>query len=77
MPLELEGRFSIELSDEETGRTHTLAGHYRPLDKDPESDTYEIIDYKTGKKNAESGKCWRKMCNWARTRLPSPRAGRI
>ncbi|MEK9167955.1 MAG: PD-(D/E)XK nuclease family protein [Patescibacteria group bacterium] len=48
--IELEGRFSIELSDEETGRTHTLAGTIDRLDKNPESDTYEIIDYKTGKK---------------------------
>lgn len=48
--VELEGRFSIEVSDEETGRTHTLAGIIDRLDKDPESDTYEIIDYKTGKK---------------------------
>lgn len=48
--VELEGRFSIEMPDEETGRTHTLAGIIDRLDKDPESDTYEIIDYKTGKK---------------------------
>lgn len=48
--VELEGRFSIELPDEATGRIHTLAGTIDRLDKDPNSDTYEIIDYKTGKK---------------------------
>lgn len=48
--VELEGRFSLELLDELTGKVHTLAGIIDRLDKDPESDVYEIIDYKTGKR---------------------------
>lgn len=48
--LELEGRFSLELTDEATGKVHTLAGIIDRIDKDPESEVYEIIDYKTGKK---------------------------
>jgi len=48
--VELEGRFSIPLSDEATGRTHTLSGTIDRIDKDPDSGVYEIIDYKTGKK---------------------------
>lgn len=48
--VELEGRFSLDLLDEKTGTTHTLAGIIDRLDKDPESGAYEIIDYKTGKR---------------------------
>jgi RecB family exonuclease len=48
--VELEGRFSLELLDELTGKVHTLVGIIDRLDKDPESDVYEIIDYKTGKR---------------------------
>ena len=48
--VELEGRFSLELLDEVTGKVHTLAGIIDRLDKDPESSVYEIIDYKTGKR---------------------------
>lgn len=48
--VELEGRFSLELLDDVTGKTHTLAGIIDRLDKDPESSVYEIIDYKTGKR---------------------------
>src|SRR3989344_3069015 len=48
--IELEGRFSIEISDELSGRAHTLSGIIDRIDKDPESELYEIIDYKTGKK---------------------------
>jgi len=48
--LELESRFGMELIDEETGEIHTLTGIIDRLDKNPEKDEYEIIDYKTGKK---------------------------
>jgi len=48
--VELESRFSLDIVDEETGETHTLAGIMDRLDKDPDSSRYEIIDYKTGKK---------------------------
>ncbi len=48
--VELEGRFSLDLLDEKTGTTHTLAGIIDRLDKDPETGRYEIIDYKTGKR---------------------------
>lgn len=48
--LELESRFSLEITDEKTGEVHTLAGIMDRLDKDEESGIYEIIDYKTGKK---------------------------
>ena len=48
--LELEGRFSLELLDELSGTVHTLSGIIDRIDKDIESEVYEIIDYKTGKK---------------------------
>lgn len=48
--VELEGRFSLDILDEKTGATHTLAGIIDRLDKDPETGRYEIIDYKTGKR---------------------------
>ncbi|MCR4330544.1 MAG: PD-(D/E)XK nuclease family protein [Patescibacteria group bacterium] len=48
--VELESRFQINLEDTDTGTTHTLAGFIDRIDKDPTSDVYEIIDYKTGKK---------------------------
>ncbi|NTV44170.1 MAG: PD-(D/E)XK nuclease family protein [Candidatus Yonathbacteria bacterium] len=48
--VELESRFSLDILDDETGETHTLAGIMDRLDKDPDSSKYEIIDYKTGKK---------------------------
>ncbi len=48
--VELESRFQINLKDEESGTTHTLAGFIDRIDKDTASDVYEIIDYKTGKK---------------------------
>lgn len=47
--IEMEGRFSLPLLDETSGETHTLAGVIDRIDKDPESEIYEIIDYKTGK----------------------------
>lgn len=49
-PVELESRFMVEVSDEEGGQKHTLGGIMDRLDKDPASDFYEIIDYKTGKR---------------------------
>ena len=48
--VELEGRFSLELEDESMGQVHTLAGIIDRIDKDPNSDVYEIIDSKTGKR---------------------------
>lgn len=48
--LEMEGRFSLELLDELSGQVHTLSGIIDRIDKDMESEVYEIIDYKTGKK---------------------------
>lgn len=48
--LELEGRFSLELADDLSGKVHTLSGIIDRIDKDEESEVYEIIDYKTGKK---------------------------
>ena len=49
-PVELESRFMVEVLDEENGNKHTLGGIMDRLDKDPSSDFYEIIDYKTSKK---------------------------
>ena len=48
--IELEGRFSIEILDEFSLRAHTLSGIIDRIDKDSQSELYEIIDYKTGKK---------------------------
>ncbi len=48
--VELESRFSVTLRDEETQEDHTIVGIIDRIDKDPESEEYEIIDYKTGKK---------------------------
>lgn len=49
-PVELESRFIVEIEDEEKGGRHTLGGVMDRLDKDPSSDVYEIIDYKTSKR---------------------------
>ena len=49
-PIELESRFFTELKNEKTGEIHTIAGIIDRIDKNPENDDYEIIDYKTGKK---------------------------
>ena len=49
-PVELEGRFVVDIEDGENGNKHTLGGIMDRLDKDPSSDVYEIIDYKTSKK---------------------------
>lgn len=48
--VELEGRFSFDLLDDTSGQMHTIAGVIDRIDKDPNSEVYEIIDYKTGKK---------------------------
>lgn len=48
--LELESRFSAAVTDPDTGAEHTLSGVMDRLDKDPEREEYEIIDYKTGKR---------------------------
>lgn len=47
--VDLESRFEVALMDEKTGETHILAGIIDRIDKLPD-DSYEIIDYKTGKK---------------------------
>lgn len=49
-PVELEGRFIVDIEDDENGNKHTLGGIMDRLDKDPSSDVYEIIDYKTSKR---------------------------
>jgi len=48
-PVELEGRFQVEIEGDKE-KTHTIAGIIDRIDKDPAGDSYEIIDYKTGKK---------------------------
>lgn len=48
--VELESRFSAEIIDPDTGASHTLSGIMDRLDKDPEKEEYEILDYKTGKR---------------------------
>lgn len=48
--VELESRFSAKVVDPATGTEHALRGFIDRIDKDPGSDAYEIIDYKTGKK---------------------------
>lgn len=48
--VELESRFSVTLHDDESDEDHTIVGIIDRIDKDPENDEYEIIDYKTGKK---------------------------
>ena len=47
--VDLESRFEVALADEKTGQTHILAGIIDRIDKLPD-ESYEIIDYKTGKK---------------------------
>jgi len=48
--VELESRFVITIKDEKSDESHTIAGIMDRLDKNPETNEYEIIDYKTGKK---------------------------
>ncbi|QQG46303.1 MAG: PD-(D/E)XK nuclease family protein [Candidatus Niyogibacteria bacterium] len=47
--LDLESRFELPIKDESTGETHTLSGIIDRIDK-PDDETYEIVDYKTGKR---------------------------
>lgn len=47
--LDLESRFELPLADPKTGNTHILAGIIDRIDK-PDDKTYEIIDYKTGRR---------------------------
>lgn len=47
--IDLESRFEITLTDEKTGETHVAAGIIDRIDK-LDDGTYEIIDYKTGKR---------------------------
>jgi len=48
--IELEGSFSVKITDERSGEVHQLTGKIDRIDKNPETDEYEIIDYKTGKR---------------------------
>ncbi|MEK7566979.1 MAG: PD-(D/E)XK nuclease family protein [Patescibacteria group bacterium] len=47
--LDLESRFELPLEDKKNNETHTLAGIIDRIDK-PDDETYEIVDYKTGKR---------------------------
>ncbi len=48
--VELESYFNVEIEDPKNNESHTLAGIMDRVDKDPKSDVYEIIDYKTAKR---------------------------
>jgi len=48
--VELESRFEVILEDPENNESHTLAGIIDRIDKNPTSNIYEIIDYKTSKR---------------------------
>ena len=49
--VELESHFNVEIENNANpDEPHTLTGILDRLDKNPETDEYEIIDYKTGKK---------------------------
>ena len=47
--VDLEAKFEVALQDEKTGEVHILSGKIDRIDK-RQDDTYEIIDYKTGKR---------------------------
>ncbi len=49
IPLDLEGRFEVEIEDEENNTKHTLAGYIDRVDKRDDGQ-FEIIDYKTAQK---------------------------
>ena len=48
--VDLESRFEVELEDPEKKQKHTLVGIIDRIDKNPEDESYEIIDYKTARK---------------------------
>jgi RecB family exonuclease len=48
--VELESRFGVIIEDHQDKENHILAGIIDRIDKDPNANTYEIIDYKTSKR---------------------------
>ena len=48
--VELESRFEVIIEDGENKESHVLSGIIDRVDKSPDSNTYEIIDYKTSKR---------------------------
>lgn len=48
--IETESRFEVIIEDSQNGEKHVLVGIMDRIDKDPNSNTYEIIDYKTAKR---------------------------
>lgn len=48
--VELESRFEVIIEDSAGNESHILAGVMDRVDKNPENDEYEIIDYKTSKR---------------------------
>ncbi len=48
--VDMESRFEIELEDKKNKEKHVLTGIIDRIDKNPNEDLYEIIDYKTSKK---------------------------
>ena len=48
--VELENRFVLTLEDKQNQTTHTIGGIIDRIDKNQETNEYEIIDYKTSKK---------------------------
>ncbi len=48
--VDLESRFEAEIENEKTKEKHILAGAIDRIDKNPEDNSYEIIDYKTQKR---------------------------
>lgn len=48
--VDLESRFEVELKDPEKKEKHILVGIIDRIDKNPENESYEIIDYKTARK---------------------------
>jgi len=47
--IDIESRFEAPIKDGKSGETHVLAGVIDRIDK-PDGETYEIVDYKTGKR---------------------------